>query len=164
MPQPAPYQGDSTAFIIQPNIEGFTSFKATIVGQLANTYNSVAVMLQGTHCEEPGRMKLRGYTLAAHVPSRIHGLAIFCRSGVRYENPVVSPADHRLEWAHVTINGCTLVNIYHSPNQKLNVKELPLFTAPTIYTDDFNCHHTDWGYSKTTLTELHSRNGHHLTI
>ena len=41
----------------------------------------------------------------------------------------------------------TIINVYKPPPTRLTRKSLPVFKHPCIYTDDLNCHHTEWGYS-----------------
>lgn len=44
-----------------------------------------------------------------------------------------------------------VVNVYKPPPSVLPTSAFPIAPAPAIYAGDFNCQHTGWGYSHTTL-------------
>ena len=43
-----------------------------------------------------------------------------------------------------------VVNVYKLPPSALSTQDLLIAPVPAIYAGDFNCQHTDWGYSHTT--------------
>ena len=53
-------------------------------------------------------------------------------------------------------DGVKIVNIYKPPSSQMTITAIPVFSHPCLYAGDFNCQHTDWGYTFT------SQNGEQL--
>ena len=107
--------------ILQLNVEGLTRSKRDIIKQLAKEHSAVVLLLQETHSSTDEDLKISGYTMVSAI--------------------------HHQRIAAV-IDGVRIVNVYKPPLAMFT--GLPAFAHPTIYADDFNCQHNDWGYSYTT--------------
>ena len=59
--------------ILQLNVEGFTAAKK----QMAHNNKAIAILLQETHCTNPGFLAIAGYELCAFTTSKHHGIATF---------------------------------------------------------------------------------------
>ena len=46
------------------------------------------------------------------------------------------------------IQDVTIINVYKPLPTRLTRASLPVVNDPCIYAGDFNCHHTEWGYSR----------------
>ena len=53
---------------------------------------------------------------------------------------------HRRSSGGVDVDGYKIVNDYKPPPTQLRTLDLPVFPHPCLYSGDFNCRHTDWGY------------------
>ena len=162
------YQHADYLKILQLNIEGLTAAKTTVLEHRAEKHSPTLILLQETHQDNPDKLKLRDYCLATYVPSKIHGLAIFIKSGVQHEPPARSDAaDDQIEWASTKVCNHTITNIYKPPRVPFSHTSIPLAENPSIYTGDLNSHHPAWGYTEsdndgTTLMEWATNN--HLTL
>ena len=141
-------EGKGTS-ILQLNVEGLTNAKLTVISQLAHTNNATVVLLQETHCETTERLVLPNYTLAACILSKQHGIATFIREDQKWTCLEQSAEDSELEWTAVKVQEETIINVYKPPPTRLSTPALPAFSHPCIYAGDFNCQHTEWGYSRT---------------
>ena len=136
--------------VLQLNVEGLTNAKLEIIHHLADSHKVAAVLLQETHCMAEDTLKLPGFHLAGSILSRHHGIATFVRSDLGWAATGQSPPGASVEWLSTRIQATSVVNVYKPPPSTLTVSALPLIQAPAIYAGDFNCQHTDWGYSHTT--------------
>ena len=58
-----------------------------------------------------------------------------------------SRVDSAIQWLTISIDGeITITNFYKPPNSPFDSP--PQCEHPAIYSGDFNCHHTTWGYSR----------------
>ena len=134
---------------------------------LNNLYNTVvtAILLQETHCDTTERPTIPEFTLSAHILNKQHGLATFVRQDTEWSLEAQSENDSQLEWLAVKVQDVTIINVYKKPTTRLTRASLPVVNLPCIYAADFNCHHTEWGYSRsnndgTCLLEWASANNH----
>ena len=153
--------------VLQLNVEGLTTAKLDIIRHLADSHEVPAVLLQETHCGKADFLRLPGFHLAGSILSRQHGMATFVRSDLSWTATGQSPPGASLEWMSTRIQTTTVVNVYKPPPSVLSTSALPITPAPAIYAGDFNCQHTDWGYSHTTpdgetLSEWASNANAHL--
>ena len=51
----------------------------------------------------------------------------------------------------VDIDGYKIVNVYKASPTRLQMSDIPMFPHPCLYTGDFNCLHTDWGYNLNSV-------------
>ena len=77
-------------------------------------------------------------------------MATFVRSDLSWTPTGQSPPGFSLERMSTRIQTTTVVNVNKPPPSALSTSDLPTAPAPAIYARDFNCQHTDWGYSHTT--------------
>ena len=49
----------------------------------------------------------------------------------------------------VNIDGCKIVNVYKPLTSQLTLIVVSMLPYPCLYAGNFNCEHTDWGYSYT---------------
>ena len=90
------------------------------------------------------------FTLAGWVSSRKHGLATFIHTKLSWTIADQSPPGSAIEWLCIDIGGVKIVNVYKPPTMRLTSASIPVFPHPSLYAGDFNCQHTDWGYSSTS--------------
>ena len=60
-----------------------------------------------------------------------------------------SSNDSDIEWLCVDICGFKIINVYKSPPSQMTPTSIPMFFRPCLYVGDFNCRHTNWGYTNT---------------
>ena len=54
-----------------------------------------------------------------------------------------------IEWLCVDIYGFKIINVYKPPPSQMTPTSIPMFSHPCLYAGDFNCQHTNWGYTNT---------------
>ena len=148
------------------NVEGLANAKFTIIEQLAYTNKVTAILLQETLSETTEKQTTPQFTLAAHILNKQHGLAISVRQNTEWSLEAQSEDDSQLEWLTVKFQDLTIINVYKPPPTRMTRALLPVVNHPYIYhvyAGDFNCHHTEWGYSRfnndgTCLVEWASAN------
>ena len=120
-------------------------------------------MLQETHCETE-KQTIPEFTLAAHILNKQHDLATFVRQDIEWCLETQSEDDSQLEWLAVKFQDVTIISVYKPPPTRLTrASSLSVVNHSCIYAGNFNCHHTEWGYSKshndgTCLVEWASTN------
>ena len=119
----------------------FTLFEALVI----------LLLLQETHCINAGKLVLPGFQLAESFLSRKHGLATFVHERLRYTFLDQSPPTLEIEWLCVDVDGYEIVNVYKSPQTRLQSLDLPEFPHPCFFAGNFNCHHVGWGYDDNSL-------------
>ena len=138
--------------ILQLNVEGLTRSKCEVIQNIA-TGNAISViLLQETHTVDKKKIKIYGYTLIEAVTHRRHGIATLIRSDLAASASVIdkSAVGNEIEWISISINGeLTIKNFYKPPNAQFVPP--PRYSHPAIYSGDFNCHHTSWGYITNDL-------------
>ena len=140
-------EGDGVT-TLQLNVEGLTSAKMNIIEQLAVTNKAIVILLQETHQKCDEKLVLPNYLLAGYIRSQQHGLATFIRQDIDWSLEAQSPPDSPTEWLAVKVLGVNIINVYKPPPVRLTNSSLPSYAAPCLYAGDFNCQHTDWGYSR----------------
>ena len=91
---------------------------------------------------------ITSYILASWVTSRKHGLITFVHKQLKWPLFINLLKDClATEKLRVDVDGCKLVNIYKPPNSQLTPTAIPVFQHPCLYSGDFNCWHTAWGYN-----------------
>ena len=48
------------------------------------------------------------------------------------------------------VDGYNIVKVYKPPPTWLQASDFPVYQHPTLYADDFNRQHVDWGYDTTS--------------
>ena len=129
-------------------MEGISKAKFQVIHHLATTHETTAILLQETHSTNPSSLYLPSYTLAAHTTSSIYGLATFVCDSIRWHN-MASSAQDDIEWTSIHLEGVTITNVYKPPGSQLSPESLPHYPQPCIYSGDFNCHSTTWGYCQS---------------
>lgn len=137
------------ATILQLNVEGLTNAKLTIIEQLAYTNKATIILLQETHCVATEKLTIPEFTLAAHTLNKHHGLATFVKQNTDWSLEAQSADDSELEWCAVKVHDVSIINVYKPPPTRLTKASLPVINHPCICAGDFNCHHTEWGYSRS---------------
>ena len=130
----------------QLNIESLSANKICIVSYLANKYNALVILFQETHCTNADQLVIPNYTSAGWIPSRKYGLATFVHERFKWIFADQSLEGWVTEWLCVDVDGCKIVNIYKPPNLQLIPAAILVFQHFCLYSGDFNCWHTDWGY------------------
>ena len=133
--------------VLQLNIEGLTPSKICVVSQLATRHKALVILLQETHTTQVDRLVIPNYMLAGSVLSRKHGLATFVQNNISWSLLDRSPDGSDVEWLCVDIDGIKIINVYKPPMTRWLPSVIPMFSHPCLYAGDFNCQHTDWGYS-----------------
>ena len=133
------------------------------LNSLLNTNKVTVILLQETHCETTEKLTIPEFTLAAHILNKQHGLATFVRQDIEWSLEAHSEDDSQLEWLAVKVQDVTIINVFKPPPTRLTRASLPVVNHPCIYAGDFNCHLTEWGYSRsnndgTCLVEWASAN------
>ena len=135
--------------LLQLNVEGLTKAKINILEHLVSTHKATTILLQETHVMDTSRLKIAGYTLAAHTESAIHGTATFVKQSAKWKHMATCAANSETEWTAVEVKGVNVINVYKPPPAWLLKNSIPTFSSPCIYAGDFNCHSIIWGYSAT---------------
>lgn len=116
------------AEILQWNCNGFKSQKPEIE-LLINEHKPALICLQETRTNSANEYSIPGYNiLTHHRPSRQGGVAIAVKQGIKYSTIQLNT---RLEAIAIKINmprKMTLCNLYPSPNQSLNKKDIEHIT------------------------------------
>ena len=115
--------------------------------------NSIAViLLQKTHATNDDKITIYGYSLIGLINETKHGIATLVRNDLPATEIGRSRVDRAIQWSTISIDrGITITNFYKRPNSPFDPP--PQYEHPAIYSGNFNCHHTTWGYSETTMTE-----------
>ena len=86
-PNLVPFSGQASHDVIREgvsvlhlNVEGLTKAKTNVIEQLLQKHKATVVLLQETHIKDSSRLKIPGFTLAAHTASDIHGTATFVKN------------------------------------------------------------------------------------
>ena len=58
--------------------------------------------------------------------------------------------DSDMEWLCVYICGFKIINVYKPPPSKMTPMSITIFFHPCLYAGDFNCQHTNRGYTNTS--------------
>ena len=83
--------------LLQLNVEGLTKAKINILEHLVSTHKVTAILLQETHVIDTSRLKIAGYTLAAHTESTIHGTATFVKQTAKWKHMATCDANSETE-------------------------------------------------------------------
>ena len=103
-------------------------------------------MLQETHTTSKDNIKGYGFSLIGAIHHAKHGIATLDRNDLTATLIQSSKKDSEIQWLTIMINDdISITNIYKPP--KAAFLPPPLYQHTTIYSGDFNCHHTSWGYS-----------------
>lgn len=104
------------------------------------------ILLQETHSTNSDKIEIYGFSLVGAIHHTKHGIATLVRNDLSANLVGKSPVDSEMQWLAITINDdITIVNVYKPPRTPF--QPLPTYNHPAIYSGDFNCHHTSWGYS-----------------
>ena len=135
--------------LLQLNVEGISKAKIDVINQIAKEANPTAILLQETHSTDHDSLSIPGYTLAAHINSRVYGIATFVLNSVNWHAVDTSPLGDEVEWISTNVAGVTVTNVYKPPKTPMQADSLPRYVQPCIYmyAGDFNSHSTTWGYS-----------------
>ena len=79
--------------------------------------------------------------------NQYHSLATFIRNDIPWSPADQCAPDAMVEWTATKVLETTVVNVCKPPPNKLQPGSLPHAPAPAVYTGDFNCWNTDWGYN-----------------
>ena len=135
--------------VLQLNVEGLTKPKVDVIEYVTRKHKPTVILLQETHQTDSSRLKVNGYQLAGWTASSIDGIATFVNDNAKWMLTSVCPLNATPEWIAVEVEGTTTINIYKPPPSLLAVNDIPKFSSPCIYSGDFNCHGTAWGYQET---------------
>ena len=91
------------------------------------------------------------YALAGSTLSRKYSLATFVHESLSLIIVDKSQADADIKWVCIRISDYNIVNIYKLPHSHISLLSLPTFPCPSLHAGDFNCQHTDWGYTTTSI-------------
>ena len=136
--------------VFQISVEGLNTTKSEVIQQLADIHQVAIVLLQEAHKAVADHLKLPGFILAASILSKKNGLMTFVKEQISWTTISLSPPGSNIEWLAIKIQETMVINVYKPPRSTLSVTYLPPFAAPTIYSGDFNCQYTGWGYNYTT--------------
>ena len=148
-PKDAVY-GPSLPTTLQLNVEGLHASKICVISQLATRYKASVILLQETHCVNMDQLVIPNFMLAGTVLSRKHGLATFVHEKLKWTLVDHSCSGSTIEWLCVDIDGVKIINVYKPPPSQLTPSAIPVFPHPSLYSGDFNCQHTGWGYKSTS--------------
>ena len=135
--------------ILQLNVEGLTRSKCEVIQNIAVDNSISIILLQESHIVDKDKIKIYGFTLVEAIPHQRHGIATLVRNDLTSSISVASksPPGNETEWISISINDeLTVTNFYKPPNSPFEPP--PRFDHPAIYSGDFNCHHTSWGYAR----------------
>ena len=133
--------------ILQLNVEGLTRPKCEVIQKIADDNSISAILLQETHASSSEKIKIYGYSLIDSIHHPKHGIATLVRNDLLASIIDRSREGSETEWITISINGeISITNIYKPPNAPFDPP--PRYEHPAIYSGDFNCHHTFWGYSR----------------
>ena len=133
--------------ILQLNVEGLTRPKCEVIEKIATDNAISVILLQETHATSNEKIKIYGYSLIDSINHSKHGIATLVRNDLSAIAIGRSRDDSETEWITISINGeISITNIYKPPNTPFEPP--PRYEHPAIYSGDFNCHHTSWGYSR----------------
>ena len=121
-----------------------------VLHHLAVQFEALVILLQETYCAFTDKLVIPGFALAGSCLNRIHGLATFVHERLKWTLVDQSPFTSETEWLCVDVDGYKIVNVYKPPPTPLQTTDLPAFTHPVLYSDDFNCPHVNWGYSSNS--------------
>ena len=110
--------------------------------------NSISViLLQETHASSNEKIKIHSHLLIDSIHHPKHGIATLVRNDLPASIINRSREGSETEWITISINGeISITNIYKPSNAPFDPP--PRYEHPAIYSGDFNCHHTSWGYSR----------------
>ena len=91
---------------------------------------------------------LPGFALAGATISRKHGIATFVQEKLSWSLFGQSSNDSDIEGLCVDICGFKIINKILKPSQMTSTS-IPMFSHLCLYAGDFNCQHTNWGYTNT---------------
>ena len=132
---------------LQLNVEGLHASKICVIRQLAERHKALVILLQETHCTNTDQLVIPHFTLAGAVLSRKHGLATFVHEKLKWTLADQSCSGSAIEWLSVDIDGVKIINVYKPPPSRFTPSAIPVFPHPSLYAGDFNCQHTEWGYT-----------------
>lgn len=134
------------------NIEGASYEKCEFLSHLALDNQVCIIAVQETHINDGANFHTRGnipgFTTAAYVTSRVHGIATYVREDITEFKVLHAHHQENIYQIVIEIYGMKIVNIYKPPNQEWPQNFQFNVSKPAIYVGDFNSHHTKWGYVK----------------
>ena len=92
---------------------------------------------------------LAGFVLAEATLSRKHGIATFVQEKLSWSVSGQSLNDSDIKWLCVDICSFKVINICKPPPSQMTLTSTPMFSHLCLYAGDFNCQHTNWGYTNT---------------
>ena len=113
----------------------------------ASKHQTLVVLLQETHCHNAEKLVLPSFALAGATLSRKHGIAAFAQKKLSWSLSGQSSNNSDIEWLCVDIYGFKIINVYKPPPSQMTPTSIPMFSHPCLYDGDFNCQHTNWGYT-----------------
>ena len=110
--------------------------------------NSITViLLQETHATKDDKITIYGYSLIGSISHLKHGTEILVCNDLLATEIGRSRVDSAIQWLTISIDGeITITNFYKPPNSPFDPP--PEYEHPAIYSGNFNCHYTTWGYSR----------------
>ena len=138
--------------ILQLNMEGLTRSKCEVIHNMATSNSVSVILLQETHIVNKEKIKIFGYTLIEEIPHQRHGIATLVRNDLVASVSTVGKSvdGAEIEWISISINSELTITNFYKPQNALFVPP-PIYDHPAIYSGDFNCHHTSWGYARNGL-------------
>ena len=133
--------------ILQPNTEGLTADKISVIEKLAYKNKAFIIVLQETHCTTADKVVIPNFSLAGSILSKNHGFATFVHERLEWSLVDQSPEQSETEWLCVDVAGYKIVYVYNPPRSRLTPTTIPTFPHPSLYVGDFNCQHVSWGYN-----------------
>jgi len=137
-------EGDRRPSILQLNTERPTN-KIRVIQQIAYKNKAFIFVLQETQCTTADKLLILNFSQAGSVLSRKHSLATFVRERPEWSLVDQSPEQSETEWLCVGVAGYKIIYVYTPPRSRLTSRAIP-----SLYVGDFNCHHVNWGYNKTS--------------
>ena len=120
--------------------------KREILQQLAAEHTANTILVQETHQTTQEHLKLHGFLLADHIPSKHHGIATFIKNNINFSHIGNSEEEDPTEWIAIKIGHVEITNVYHPPPAIFDPSCLPAVSEQFILSGDLNCRHETWGY------------------
>jgi len=154
--QNSPFQGSLTRdigtqlIIFQLDFEGLSRDKSSYRARLLPELKADVVLLQETHVPDEEQTHLRGnidgYKLISATYHKQYGTAIYIRNYISNSSHISTTMVGPVSVITTSVANITILNIYKPPNEKWPLPTLPAVQHPSVFADDFNSHHTSWGY------------------
>lgn len=133
--------------ICQINVEGMSRAKAEYISKLAVEENLNATLVKETHTtsdEELGsRGVVAGFNMVVAEHLKHHGIATYVKEGMDEVNVVESSTNNTIYSSVTKIGSLSVTNVYKTPAEQWSDTPLPVQPHPSLYTGDFNSHHSE---------------------